>query len=113
MSLFDGAPLTVDELRASLRVRASAGGSIRTVSTSGKVYTVRHRPWAELLGAGPVGKTCGDCHYAVGMNRNKTYWKCGRQIITRGPGTDIRLKDPACRLWHRPGVPMFTIKRDG
>lgn len=40
--------------------------------------------------------TCGDCARAVAHTRNRTWWKCELVPITFGPGTDIRLKWPAC-----------------
>jgi hypothetical protein len=111
MGLFDGQPLTVDEIRARLVVSRD-GPTIRKMSDSGKVYTVRHAPWWTLLGPGPTGYTCGSCHWLKAQRFGKTYFKCGRQLITRGPGTDIRRGDDACRLWHLRGVSMFTVKRD-
>jgi len=109
VGLFDNQPLTIEEVRARL---VRDGPTIRKLSTTGKVYTVRHQPWYELIGRGPAGYTCGDCHWLRRRKFITTYFKCGRQIITRGPGTDIRVSDPACRLWKIPGVPMFTIKND-
>ncbi len=111
MSLFDGQPIDPEEVRARL-LCASDGPTVRRISKSGKVYTVRHRPWAELVGVGPEGYTCGDCHWLKRIAYSKTYYKCGRQIQTAGAGTDIRVSDPACRLWHIPGVSMFTVKGD-
>lgn len=113
MNLFgDEEEPTIAEARAYL-CSIFRGATIRKESASGKVHTARHRPWAEMLGPGPPGQTCGTCHYLVELHVSKKFFKCGRQLITRGPGTDIRQKDPACRLWHRPGVPMFTVKGDG
>ena len=41
---------------------------------------------------------CGDCARAVQVNGgNRWYWKCLKQGITHGPGTDIRVSWPACR----------------
>lgn len=53
---------------------------------------------------GPAGEKCRSCRYAYGFaHGKKTYFKCGiaRHAATRGPGTDIRLKDPACARWER------------
>lgn len=99
MGLFDGQPLT----RAELMVVTvpSGGATVRRVSHSGKIYTVRHRPWRELLGPGPAGKTCGDCQFLRQRGGgSKIYFKCGRQVITAGAGTDIRKRDGACRLFQ-------------
>ena len=43
--------------------------------------------------------TCGDCAHAVAHTRNRTWWKCSKFAITHGPGTDIRLKWPACNYY--------------
>lgn len=54
-------------------------------------------------GSGPAGETCKSCAHARATGGgNRTYWKCGlaRRAWTGGPGSDIRLKDPACRLWE-------------
>lgn len=41
--------------------------------------------------------TCGECIHAVLVGHNsRDYWKCDLVRITRGAGTDIRLKWPAC-----------------
>lgn len=99
MSLFDGKPLTIEEVRARLAQLGGDSGelsaTIRKPSGRGVVRTMRHRPWSEFLGKGPDGKTCGDCEFLTG---NK-YFKCGKQTKTRGPGTDIRKKDQACRMF--------------
>lgn len=47
-------------------------------------------------GAGPDGKTCGDCRHCHGGR----YKKCGLVRETAGPGTDIRLKTPACEFFE-------------
>lgn len=57
--------------------------------------------YAAPPGTGPEGETCGSCVHAwpntTGSRR--TYWKCGLVRSTRGPGTDIRVRSPACREW--------------
>ena len=46
---------------------------------------------------GPTGETCGSCANASGVRHgSRTYYKCDLVKPTRGGGTDIRLKDPAC-----------------
>lgn len=51
-------------------------------------------------GAGPAGETCNTCdHVRVQPGTQKRYYKCGIGNVTRGPGTDIRLKDAACEFW--------------
>lgn len=94
MGLFDNQPITIEEVKERM-IAGSDGDTIRRVSATGKVYTARHKPWWMLLGKGPEGKTCHDCTFL----QRGTYPKCERQIITSGPGTDIRHKDHACRLF--------------
>ena len=50
-------------------------------------------------GTGPAGETCRSCKHKVAHQYNRTYWKCWLVKPTRGPGTDIRLKSPACAYW--------------
>jgi hypothetical protein len=64
-----------------------------------KGRTRRHKPWWMLLGAGPADQTCASCTFLRRNGHEGEYFKCGRQLITNGPGTDIRKKDPACRLF--------------
>jgi hypothetical protein len=62
------------------------------------------RGYACRPGSGPAGETCGTCAYAVGIGyHDKRYYKCRKIEFrwTHGPGTDIRLKSPACKLWER------------
>jgi len=54
--------------------------------------------WWEVRGPGPEGKRCKECKH---LARNRRYYKCGLVEITHGPGTDIRLKDQACRLFEQ------------
>ena len=51
-------------------------------------------------GSGPAGKTCKDCVHAEGWGANRTYWKCALVKHTSGPGTDIRLRTPACNRFE-------------
>ena len=53
-------------------------------------------------GTGPAGETCGTCLHRGGHNYGgRMFHKCDlvRAAWTHGPGTDIRLKDAACRHW--------------
>lgn len=55
-------------------------------------------------GTGPEGETCGTCqHLRKVGGGNHSFFKCElrRATWTHGPKTDIRAKDPACRLWER------------
>lgn len=50
---------------------------------------------------GPLAETCGTCANHVANDQwSKRYYKCKLVHWTHGPGTDIRLKDPACSLWR-------------
>ena len=54
-------------------------------------------------GTGPEGESCGTCRYAVRRKlSSKSVYKCelARRCWTHGPGSDIRLKDPACGGWR-------------
>jgi hypothetical protein len=65
----------------------------------------RRRGHAGSPGSGPEGKTCRSCaHYTHQGNVQGSYPKCGlvRASWTRGPGTDIRARDPACDKWEPP-----------
>lgn len=100
MGLFNGEPLTPEEIQAmQVAVRAQEGATVRKVSKAGTAYTARHRPWAELLGAGPPDTTCGECQHLTFHQCSVKYFKCGRQVITASRGSDIRKKDPSCRLF--------------
>jgi len=54
-------------------------------------------------GSGPQGETCGSCEHIFRKSLSKTYIKCAlaRARWTGGGGTDIRVRDPACRLWEK------------
>ena len=51
-------------------------------------------------GTGPAGQTCKTCANAYCKAMGKNYWKCRLVRATSGPGSDIRLKSPACRAWR-------------
>lgn len=54
-------------------------------------------------GSGPAGQTCGTCVYAIDIDyHGRCYYKCAiiKHRWTHGPGTDIKLKSPACELWQ-------------
>lgn len=57
-------------------------------------------------GSGPPRETCGSCQFLVPHHPGEqSYVKGGLIDWTFGPGTDIRLKDPACRFWRYGGDP--------
>lgn len=48
-----------------------------------------------------TGETCGGCRFAEVVNGGRrSYWKCGKAERTRGPGSDLRKKWPACELFR-------------
>ena len=53
-------------------------------------------------GRGPEGRRCRDCRRILPTSHRtaRRYWKCERRGITRGAGTDHRLKWNACRLFE-------------
>lgn len=54
-----------------------------------------------MYGAGPAGATCGGCAHLVRVRyHDYAYFKCRKHGMTRGSGTDHRLKWPACRLFE-------------
>lgn len=56
-------------------------------------------------GTGPEGKCCRHCaHYAHMYGTAGSYPKCGlmRAVWTRGYGTDIRARSPACSKFEEP-----------
>jgi hypothetical protein len=59
---------------------------------------------AAPVGSGPAGETCGTCEHLVRRvsPSGKRFLKCGlvRQLWTKGPGSDIRAKWPACRCFE-------------
>lgn len=99
MSLFDLRPITIDEIR--IRQGMGDGPTIRKLSggLTPTLRTIRHKPWWMLLGKGPDDATCGDCVHLT--RKGGKYFKCGKAKITRGPGSDIRKKDEACRLFEQ------------
>lgn len=49
-------------------------------------------------------QTCGSCrHLEVNGYSRRVYYKCGLCGVTNGPGTDWRLKWPACGLFEKEG----------
>lgn len=74
-----------------------------------RVSEARRKPtepkgYAALPGTGPEGETCKTCRHKFGAGNShaRTYWKCElmRAHWTGGPGTDIRMRSPACRRWE-------------
>lgn len=61
------------------------------------------RGYAAPPGTGPEGETCATCQHRTVKRMSRGYQKCAlrRSTWTRGEGSDILLKSPACRLWER------------
>ncbi len=60
----------------------------------------RVKGYASRPGSGPAGETCRSCARKVRVSSGvRAYWKCSLLKPTKGPGTDIRLKSPACAYW--------------
>lgn len=76
----------------------------RAIELAGKKKRKPTQPsgYATKPGSGPAGETCKTCCHAWRANHgNGHFWKCELVKPTRGPGTDIRLKSPACSMWKR------------
>lgn len=62
----------------------------------------RPKGYAAPPGSGPQGETCGSCAHHTTREYAKTYHKCALIKATKGPGTDIRVRSPACSRWAKP-----------
>lgn len=61
----------------------------------------RPKGYAASPGSGPAGETCRSCkHSHRSESGAKTFRKCDLVKPTKGPGSDIVLKSPACRRWE-------------
>lgn len=91
MSLFDAGPATPKPGELS-------DGQRRTLRAEGRLAAGVH-PMTRVPLANN-GESCGTC---ANLERhgggNRSYFKCGLVANTSGPGTDIRMKWPACNLW--------------
>ncbi len=64
--------------------------------------------YAKQPGSGPKGETCGTCEHYTRVHRGAgVYRKCGlmEPSWTRGGGTDIKMKSPACSRWEPVAEP--------
>ncbi|VWB08550.1 hypothetical protein BLA6863_00223 [Burkholderia lata] len=59
--------------------------------------------FAAAPGTGPTGETCKTCAHKRSTEGHtaKVYWKCAlmQHAWTGGPGSDIRMRSPACSRW--------------
>jgi hypothetical protein len=79
------------------------------ITAKGKVLYDIPRGYAAPPGSGPAGETCRSCAHRRILNTYGHNWhKCGllEHRWTRGPGTDIRLKSPACLHWAPKPTPQ-------
>lgn len=76
-----------------------------TVADEARMLTPRPKGlYAALPGTGPAGETCGSCQHIARRRMAGVYLKCEltRAAWTRGAGTDIRARSPACSKWESP-----------
>lgn len=91
MSLFDPGPGLPPSEPLSADRRRTARAALRIANGI--------HPFTRLPLAGN-GESCGTCANLVREHHNsRTYFKCGLYTSTAGPGTDLRLRWPACKLW--------------
>jgi hypothetical protein len=65
--------------------------------------------YAAAPGSGPALEKCGTCAHSERVcGGQRSYYKCGlmRRAWTHGPGSDIKLKTPACGRWEPEAVEL-------
>jgi hypothetical protein len=94
MTLFDPGPALSRSIEPGEHLSADARRTRRReLDIARGVHPLTKRP---LRGD---GETCGTCVNCFAVGRNRTYYKCRLVAVTNGPGTDVRLKWPACINW--------------
>lgn len=90
---------TIEDLRELQEEYASASADRRrTIRQQLDIEAGRHP--ATKMPLADNGETCGSCGNSEPVNyHTRRYWKCRLMPDTRGPGSDIRLKWPACTQW--------------
>lgn len=70
-----------------------------------KSGSFKENPCLALYGAGPEGKRCQTCRFLYYHKASQRWYKCElRGEPTRGPGTDHRVRWPACAHYEEgPG----------
>lgn len=58
-------------------------------------------PCIALYGPDPMGRTCKTCKHLYLKQYSGRYYKCDLRKNTNGPGTDHRVKWPACGKYER------------
>jgi hypothetical protein len=66
-----------------------------------KVARDEPNPCIALYGPGPAGQTCQGCQQLAAIAVNKTFYKCRLRKNTRGPGSDHRMRWPACAKFEQ------------
>lgn len=70
--------------------------------------TKHENPCINLYGKGPEGKQCGDCEHLIrDHHHGAIYPKCELRKLTRGPGSDHRVRWPTCGKFEQ------RIEQDG
>ena len=65
-------------------------------------YKGRSKAHPARPGTGPKGETCRTCANRKSFRYHmKFYHKCNFVKWSHGLGTDLRLKDPACKFWEK------------
>jgi hypothetical protein len=86
-------------------------GEVARPEVSAREKRYQPKGYAGQPGRGPAGETCKSCaHCYLQVTRaGKRFYKCDLITATAGPGTDIRLKSPACQFWEgREVLPAST-----
>lgn len=55
--------------------------------------------YAAEPGTGPKVETCGSCQHHRVRSLSRDYHKCAIGRNSGGPGSDIRIRAPACKHW--------------
>lgn len=89
----------------------------RKIERAGKKKRKQTQPkgYAARPGSGPAGENCKTCDHACHVNGGtRNFWKCDiiQHRWTHGPGTDIRLKSPACSFWKSKLTPPPAIDKN-
>jgi hypothetical protein len=74
-------------------------------------HPVKRRGHAGRPGDGPQGETCGTCFFYTSIQSGaRSHPRCLRMRAqwTGGSATDIRRKDPACKMWEEPLQSMIV-----
>lgn len=95
-------PLQLELFQTSPQRPGSARQGRARITSSGKRAYDIPRGYAAQPGTGPAGESCRSCKFRCTVCMGGKNWhKCGllKHRWTSGPGTDIRLKSPACEHW--------------